>query len=247
MSEEKEPKFFKYPYIPYTPEEAIYFWQLKATPKYFYLIADRYKSLLHLCIRDVIQEYGLENDPRVIKADQEILRLATKRFVESPYIIWLKEKQPLEKWWYYLEEIHHGVYPLERLPDHLKDIYREHLKECHINDWQNLTNPDKFKYYICNPFNPWDASAALYNRELIHKFGWEDDPRVIEADKKILKLSFEYSPVYLTEDEIYYKPEPNWWWYFLYDIHNGDYPLDLLPDHLKDIYREHLKKLGKIT
>ena len=244
MSEEKEPKFFKYPYTPYTPEEAIYFWQLKATPKYFYLIADRYKSILHLCIRDVIQEYGLENDPRVIKADQEILRLATKRFVESPYIIWLKEKQPLEKWWYYLSEIHHGVYSLERLPDHLKDIYREHYKECHINGWQDLsTDPKGFEFWI-GDF--WMAPAHLYNRELIHKFGWEDDPRVIEADKKILQLAFKYPPAPLIEADIGYKPEPNWWWYFLYDIHDGEYPLELLPDHLKDIYREHLKKLGKM-
>ena len=113
-----------------------------------------------------------------------------------------------------------------------------------IDRWQDFTNPDEFVFGICDQ---WVAPASLYVRELIHKLGLENDKRVIEADKKILQLSFEYFPAYLHEGDIGYEPEPHWWWYFLRQIHRGEYPLELLPDHLKDIYREHLKKLGKIT
>jgi len=116
--------------------------------------------------------------------------------------------------------------------------------EEHIRRWQSFAEPKNFNFEITDS---WMAPAALYVREIIHKLGLEKDPRVIEADKKILKLSFEYTPAFTEEPDIGYKPEPHWWWYFLRKIQEGDYPLDLLPDHLKDIYRDHLKKLGKLT
>ena len=114
---------------PYSPERAIRAWQLRATPKYFYYLTDSWMSPPHLYIREVIQKYGLENDPRVIKADQEILRLAFKNYVAPPDFAQLDGDPPLEYWWYYLDDIHRGEYPLDLLPDHLRDIYREHLKK----------------------------------------------------------------------------------------------------------------------
>jgi len=114
---------------PYTPEEAIQAWQDYTNPEYFYYLENSYMSPPHLYIREVIQAYGLENDPRVIKADQEILRLALKIIVDPPDFAQLDEDPPLEYWWYFLRRIHLGIYPLDLLPDHLKDIYREHLKK----------------------------------------------------------------------------------------------------------------------
>ena len=111
-----------------------------------------------------------------------------------------------------------------------------------IKLWQNLKDSKTFIRGACSK---WNAPAYLYPRELIHKNGLEKDKKVIEADKKILQLAFKYTPAYIHEGDIGYEPEPNWWWYFLYQIHYGDYPLDLLPDHLKLLYKEHLKKLGE--
>jgi len=119
----------------------------------------------------------------------------------------------------------------------------EEEKEELISRWQYRATPEGFDVIT----DMYMAPASLYTRELIHKNGLENDQRVIEADKEILKLSFKYVPFPLIEADIGYKPEPHWWWYFLYDIHKGEYPLDLLPDHLKDIYIENLKKLGKLT
>ena len=114
--------------------------------------------------------------------------------------------------------------------------------EIEVESWQLYTDPKEFEFYLKDH---WMAPAELYTREIIHKLGLDNDPRVIEADKKILKLAIKLNAAKLDKSDIGYQPEPTWWWYFLNDIHHGKYPLELLPDHLKDIYREHLKNLGK--
>jgi len=125
--------------------------------------------------------------------------------------------------------------------EQLSEYFR--TPEDYIRRWQDFTDSEEFKFAITDS---WMAPAALYNREIIHRLGLDNDPRVIEADQKILQLSFKFTPAITDESDIGYEPEPTWWWYFLNQIHHGEYSLALLPDHLKDIYRKHLQKLGKL-
>lgn len=79
--------------------------------------------------RELIYEYGLENNEITKFTDRSLIRRLAY-YVKNSYKwhgikIEDKENEPLEKWWWHLNTIVKGEYPIELLPDHLKDIYVE--------------------------------------------------------------------------------------------------------------------------
>ncbi len=79
--------------------------------------------------RELIYEYGVEGDEAVIFADQYLIDALDDYLKNSPkwhsFKIEDDPNQPLEKWWWHLNKIVKGEYPIEKLPEHLKDIYIE--------------------------------------------------------------------------------------------------------------------------
>ncbi len=79
--------------------------------------------------RELIYEYGVEGERNAIVGDR-ILLLNLGYFIEnSPewhgFKIQDDPSQPLEKWWWHLNKIAKGEYPIDKLPEHLREIYRE--------------------------------------------------------------------------------------------------------------------------
>jgi len=110
----------------FSDEDIIENWKDAANPDYYYYITDMYTSPAWLWYRELAHKRGLDNHPEVVKTDIEVLKLVLKKKgAERPFI----EKPPLEFWWYHLHLIQDGKYPLELLPDHLKDIYKEYLEK----------------------------------------------------------------------------------------------------------------------
>ena len=83
--------------------------------------------------RELIHEYGLDNDEITKFADRALFR-RIEYFIKNSkrwhgFEIEDDETQPLEKWWWHLNKIVRGEYPLELLPEHLREIYiEEYLK-----------------------------------------------------------------------------------------------------------------------
>ncbi len=80
-------------------------------------------------IRETIHGLGLDNNKTVIFADQYLIDALDDYLKNSPkwhgFKIEDDPTQPLEKWWWHLNKIAKGEYPIEKLPEHLRDIYRE--------------------------------------------------------------------------------------------------------------------------
>ncbi len=73
-------------------------------------------------IRESLKDYEeieevIENDIWLLEDLKEILKV-NPAIQDDP-------TQPLEKWWWHLNKIVKGEYPIERLPEHLREIYRE--------------------------------------------------------------------------------------------------------------------------
>jgi len=123
--------------------------------------------------------------------------------------------------------------------------YKDIPNETFIKDWTDAADPenyDRISDFYMSP--PW-----LWPREMIHWRGLENDPRVIKADIEVLKLVLKKKNMSMPDwAQLDFEDTAplEFWWYYLYLIQDGNYPLELLPDHLKDIYREHLKNLGKL-
>ncbi len=79
--------------------------------------------------RELIYEYGVEDDEITKKADRTLLRNLEDYLKNSPkwhgFKIEDDPDQPLEKWWWHLNKIVKGEYPVDKLPEHLREIYRE--------------------------------------------------------------------------------------------------------------------------
>ncbi|NPA41218.1 MAG: hypothetical protein GXO18_02985 [Aquificae bacterium] len=79
--------------------------------------------------REEVYFLGLDNHEEVKKFDRilfrhlkDYLRVATRVY---KFPIQGDPNQPLEKWWWHLNKIAKGEFPIEKLPEHLKEIYRE--------------------------------------------------------------------------------------------------------------------------
>ncbi len=79
--------------------------------------------------RELIYEYGVEDEEPVIFADQYLLDSLDEYIKNSPkwhgFKIEDDPSQPLEKWWWHLNRIARGEFPEDKLPEHLREIYRE--------------------------------------------------------------------------------------------------------------------------
>lgn len=87
-----------------------------------------YTAGVKLPTRDVIQERGLEE--KVKEYDIRLLKYVLKK---RAYPLWEKQSgeinPPLSSWWWWLYEISKGEYPAELLPEYLRGIYQDWLKE----------------------------------------------------------------------------------------------------------------------
>ncbi|MCS6875708.1 MAG: hypothetical protein NZ526_00385 [Aquificaceae bacterium] len=90
--------------------------------------------------------------------------------------------------------------------------------------------PDLPNAYIY--FNYWMMTDP---RDKLHELGLDNDPRVIEIDKKLLEGLKKYIPPDYSEKERKDKPLERWWWH-LDKIADKTYPAELLPEHLREIY-----------
>jgi len=79
--------------------------------------------------RELIYEYGVEDEEPVIFADQYLLDSLDDYIKNAPkwhgFKIEDDESQPIEKWWWHLNKIVKGEYPIDKLPEHLREIYEE--------------------------------------------------------------------------------------------------------------------------
>ncbi len=108
-----------------------------------------------------------------------------------------------------------------------------------IENWKDAADP-KYYYYIADMYT---SPAWLWFRELAHERGLDNHPEVVKTDVEVLKLVLKEGGA---QHPSIPDPPLEFWWYHLAEIEKGTYPLDLLPHHLKDIYQEHLIKLGKL-
>ncbi len=80
-------------------------------------------------IREEIDRAGL-NDAQEIKFYDKLF------FEDIPYYMDIAKKvyglslqdddgQPIEKWWWHLNKIAEGKYPADKLPEHLREIYKD--------------------------------------------------------------------------------------------------------------------------
>jgi len=87
-----------------------------------------YTAGVWLPTRDVIHERGL--DEKVKEYDIRLLKYVLKH---GAYPLWEKQSgkidPPLSSWWWWLYEISEGEYPAELLPEYLRGIYQDWLKE----------------------------------------------------------------------------------------------------------------------
>ncbi len=84
--------------------------------------------------REKVFNEGFDDHPQV-KANDRVLLKNLKdyiTFTRKYYTVQLNfnpieddPTQPLEKWWWHLNKIVKGEYPIEKLPEHLREIYRE--------------------------------------------------------------------------------------------------------------------------
>lgn len=89
-------------------------------------IFDYYDAPVWLSLRDEIAERGIDKEKEVIEIDKLAIKKALKKDlkirVETP--MGRDDEAPsLTHWWWYLDLIAQGKYPLELLPEELKEIY----------------------------------------------------------------------------------------------------------------------------
>ncbi|WP_157560477.1 hypothetical protein [Hydrogenivirga sp. 128-5-R1-1] len=84
--------------------------------------------------RENVHREGLDSDELVVAHDRillhhlrEYLDFAKKYYQKTLNSDPLQDdpSQPLEKWWWHLNRIARGEFPEDKLPQHLREIYRE--------------------------------------------------------------------------------------------------------------------------
>jgi len=86
-------------------------------------------------------------------------------------------------------------------------------------------------------------------RELIHEYGAEDDEITKQADQFLfidlahfIKNSPKWHGFKIEDDPT--QPLEKWWWH-LNKVAKGEYPAELLPEHLRELYKELYLKNAK--
>ncbi len=79
--------------------------------------------------RELIYEYRADEDEITKFADRALLRRLAYFLKNSlrwhGFKIEDDPSQPLEKWWWHLNKIAEGKYPVDKLPEHLREIYKD--------------------------------------------------------------------------------------------------------------------------
>ncbi len=80
---------------------------------------DMYTGEVWMPTRDAIHAASIDNDPRVIKTDINLIKL----IIDHPSLIQTRDdNQPIESWWWHLDKIVDHSYPADLLPQYLKEI-----------------------------------------------------------------------------------------------------------------------------
>jgi len=80
---------------------------------------DEFGLSFALSVRDDVKHAGVGKNKKVRQADRDLIRSARKA-IGDPLMI---EDGP--EWWDNIEDIARGKYPLEKLPEHVRELARE--------------------------------------------------------------------------------------------------------------------------
>ncbi len=116
----------------------------------------------------------------------------------------------------------------------------------HISDNRDIIELiEDYAYTLEYPPNL--PSAYDYNnmwlmldaRDEIHRRGLDKDERVKEIDKRMLEGLKEFGTLIVYRYDNSNKPLAYWWWH-LDKIARREYPEELLPEYLRDLYKNFL-------
>lgn len=84
------------------------------------------ESDVYMDVRNQIHLGGFDLDPRVVEIDKRLIVDIINRGGDQDLRPSVKEEikdEPLESWWYHLNEIGKLNFPAEKLPEHLRETY----------------------------------------------------------------------------------------------------------------------------
>jgi len=84
--------------------------------------------------------------------------------------------------------------------------------------------------------SPWVSDVAIPIRDIIEERGLAD--KVIELDKNLIRYTLEIGDAFPPKERLYGEVNPpleKWWWY-LDLIAERQYPAELLPEALREVY-----------
>lgn len=216
-------------------KELVKDWETYASEDSFCMIPvyDHRQARSYLCVRDEIHKRGLDEDPKVMEIDLRLIKylVTSKQQVKTQDVV-----RDLKYWWWHLDKIVKRTYPADLLPKHLQETY---LYEDILESWEMAGREyKKGEILACNV---WMGSSYLALRDRIHEKGLDNHPRVKQIDKGLIKFALEHGVErpYDPSDE---EHDLQYWWWYLEKIGKREYPAELLPEHLREIYQEHLKK-----
>lgn len=119
-----------------------------------------------------------------------------------------------------------------------------------MNEERSISNNDNIAnliedYEYSLEYPPNLASAYDYNnmwlmldaRDEIHKKGLDKDERVKEIDKRLLEGLKKFGKLIVYRYDNSNKPLAYWWWH-LDKIAKKEYPLELLPEYLREVLEQ---------
>lgn len=176
-------------------------------------------------------------------------------------------------WWWWLDEIALGVYPLELLPDYLRDTAARYQDPDHsrslrakwaadsvrVRPWlwgehnhiARKTPEDRVMAYSTDVYPAWTApsfvgklgaACKVYVRDAVEEYLQQltsdqletvrgADIAIVQHVAEMTEWCLDYK--LLPERETNGVPRGSWWWW-LDEIAAGTYPLELLPDYLRE-------------
>jgi len=105
-----------------------------------------------------------------------------------------------------------------------------------IKEWDIATQPGTAGRHLSYAQDFYTSSAWLDVRDEIKRRGLDKETRVKEIDKRLLLNTLKYGAYGSMEENNH--PMEDWWWH-LHQIAKREYPADLLPEHLREIYERY--------
>jgi len=104
-----------------------------------------------------------------------------------------------------------------------------------IEAWEDYTlNRES----VLDAISYWSCDVAIPIRDIIEERGLAD--KVVELDKNLIRYTLEIGSVDVPPERLYGEVNPpleKWWWY-LDLIAERQYPAELLPEALRDVYKK---------